>query len=207
MLDEALAVPLRRERRGGLERASRRRRSPRSRRTRRASRAPCYLGSVFDIPGATTREKLQHVNEVDDSIRRFLCFEPRGRSQASANLVFPSTDPEADAGFIILQADRAHAMSGSNTICVVTALLETGTIPMSEPETLVTLETAAGLVRARATCRDGRCERVTLDGVPSFVEALDVPLHVPGLRRSSRSTSPTAAATTCSSTRPSSICR
>ena len=71
-------------------------------------------------------------------------------------------------------------MSGSNTICVVTALLETGTIPMREPETLVTLETAAGLVRARATCRDGRCERVTLDGVPSFVEALDVPLHVPG---------------------------
>jgi proline racemase len=139
-----------------------------------------YLGSVFGIPGATAREKLQHVNEVDDRIRRFLCFEPRGRSQASANVVFPSTDPEADAGFIILQADRAHAMSGSNTICVVTALLETGTIPMREPETLVTLETAAGLVRARATCRDGRCERVTLDGVPSFVEALDVPLHVPG---------------------------
>jgi proline racemase len=140
----------------------------------------CYLGSVFEIPGATAREKLQHVNEVDDRIRRFLCFEPRGRSQASANVVFPSTHPEADAGFIILQADRAHAMSGSNTICVVTALLETGTIPMQEPETLVTLETAAGLVRARATCRDGRCERVTLDGVPSFVEALDVPLHVPG---------------------------
>jgi proline racemase len=140
----------------------------------------CYIGSVFEIPGETAREKLQHVNEVDDRIRRFLCFEPRGRSQSSANIVFPSTHPEADAGFIILQADRAHAMSGSNTICVVTALLETGTIPMQEPETLVTLETAAGLVRARATCRDGRCERVTLDGVPSFVEALDVPLHVPG---------------------------
>jgi proline racemase len=140
----------------------------------------CYIGSVFEIPGVTAREKLQHVNEVDDRIRRFLCFEPRGRSQASANIVFPSTHPEADAGFIILQADRAHAMSGSNTICVVTALLETGTIAMQEPETLVTLETAAGLVRARATCNGGRCERVTLDGVPSFVEALDVPLTVPG---------------------------
>jgi proline racemase len=140
----------------------------------------CYLGSVFDVPGATMREKLHHLNEVDDSLRRFLCFEPRGRPQASANLVFPSTHPEADAGFVILQADRAHAMSGSNTICVVTALLETGTVRMTEPETVVVLETAAGLVRVRATCRDGRCERVTLDGVPSFVEALDVPLHVPG---------------------------
>jgi len=104
-----------------------------------------YLGSVFDIPGATAREKLQHVNEVDDRIRRFLCFEPRGRSQASANIVFPSTDPEADAGFIILQADRAHAMSGSNTICVVTALLETGTIPMREPGVVEDVEIGLAL--------------------------------------------------------------
>ena len=87
----------------------------------------CYLGSVFDVPGASMRDKLRHINEVDDSIRKFLCFEPRGRPQTSANLVFPSLDPQADAGFIICQADRAHAMSGSNTICVVTALLETGT--------------------------------------------------------------------------------
>ena len=141
----------------------------------------CYLGSVFDVPGTTMRDKLRHVNEVDDTIRRFLCHEPRGRPQASANLVFPSSVPEADAGFIVLQADRAHAMSGSNTICVVTALLETGTVPMREPETVVVLETAAGLVRATATCRDGRCERVTFDGVASFVEALDVPLDVPGV--------------------------
>ncbi len=141
----------------------------------------CYLGSVFDVPGASMRDKLRHINEVDDSIRKFLCFEPRGRPQSSANLVFPSIHPEADAGFIICQADRAHAMSGSNTICVVTALLETGTIPMVEPQTSVVLETAAGLIRVTADCRDGRCERVTFDGVPSFVEALDVPLHVPGL--------------------------
>ncbi len=140
----------------------------------------CYLGSVFEVPGATALEKLHHLNEVDDTIRRILCFEPRGRPMASANLVFPSTDPEAHAGFVVLQADRAHAMSGSNTICVVTALLETGTVPMIEPETEVVLETAAGLVRTRATCRDGRCERVTLDGVPSFVEELDVPLDVRG---------------------------
>jgi proline racemase len=141
----------------------------------------CYLGSIFEIPGHTAREKLHHLNTVDDTIRRLLTLEPRGRPQASANLVFPSTDPQADAAFVVLQADRAHAMSGSNTICVVTALLETGTVPMTEPTTVVTLETAAGLVRAEATCRDGRCERVSFAGVPSFVEALDVPLDVPGV--------------------------
>ena len=141
----------------------------------------CYLGSVFDVPGLTAREKLRYLNEVDDTVRRELALEPRGRPQASANLVFPSTDPQAHAGFLIMQADRAHAMSGSNTICVVTALLETGAVPMHEPETEVVLETAAGLVRTVATCRDGKCERVTLDGVPSFVEALDVQLDVPGV--------------------------
>src|SRR3954451_6672243 len=140
----------------------------------------CYLGSVFPIPGDTMREKLRYINEEDDSIRRYLTTEPRGRPQASANIVYPSVDPEADAGFVILQADRAHAMSGSNTICVVTALLETGSVAMREPFTDVVLETAAGLVRARATCRDGRCERVTLDGVPSFVDTLDRPLVVDG---------------------------
>jgi proline racemase len=141
----------------------------------------CYLGSVFPIPGATMREKLRYINETDDSIRRYLTNEPRGRPQASANVVYPSTDPEAHAGFVILQADRAHAMSGSNTICVVTALLETGSVAVVEPYTDVVLETAAGLVRARAHCRDGRCERVTFEGVPSFVESLDLPLDVPGV--------------------------
>ena len=140
----------------------------------------CYLGSVFPVPGNTMREKLRYINEEDDSIRRYLTQEPRGRPQASANLVYPSTVPEAHAGFLILQADRAHAMSGSNTICVVTALLETGSVAMTEPTTDVVLETAAGLVRARATCRDGKCERVTFDGIPSFVESLDVPLQVDG---------------------------
>ena len=129
LLDEALDGRSRR-----ADAASPRRRSPPSRSTPRASRARATSARVFDIPGATAREKLHHLNEVDDSLRRILCFEPRGRPQASANLVFPSTDPGADAGFIILQADRAHAMSGSNTICVVTALLETGTVPMTGPD-------------------------------------------------------------------------
>lgn len=140
----------------------------------------CYLGSVFPIPGQTMRDKLRFINDQDDSIRKYLTQEPRGRPQASANVVYPSTVPGADAGFIILQADRAHAMSGSNTICVVTALLETGSVAMTEPVTQVVLETAAGIITAQATCLDGHCERVTFDGVASFVEALDVPLVVQG---------------------------
>lgn len=138
-------------------------------------------GGLIDIPGTTMLEKLDHLNAVDDSLRRFCVFEPRGSAQMSTNLLLPPTLPGADAGLIILQGDKAHAMSGSNCICVVTVLLETGMVAMREPETVVRLDTPAGLVEARARCRDGKCERVTLDMVPSFVERLAVAVDVPGL--------------------------
>jgi len=138
-------------------------------------------GGVLDIPGHSMLEKMTYLNETDDSLRRFCVFEPRGCAQMSTNLLLPPSRADADAAFIILQGDKAHSMSGSNCICVVTVLLETGALPMREPETVVRLETPAGLVVATATCRAGKCERVALDMVPSFVEALDVEVAVPGL--------------------------
>ena len=129
---------------------------------------------VVGIPGATMLDKMNHINEVDDSLRRLVVLEPRGCLQMSVNLLLPPTRPEAHAGFIVLQSDKAHPMSGSNSICVVTALLELGMVEMKEPETTVVLDTPAGLVTARATCKDGRCIGVSLDMVPAFVEHLDV---------------------------------
>ncbi|MFK4448812.1 proline racemase [Caballeronia udeis] len=130
-------------------------------------------GGVIDIPGRTMLDKMNYINEVDDSLRRLVVLEPRGCLQMSVNLLLPPTRPEAHAGFIVLQADKAHPMSGSNAICVVTALLELGMVPMQEPETTVVLDTPAGLVTARAACKDGRCIGVSLDMVPAFVERLD----------------------------------
>ena len=139
-------------------------------------------GGVLDVPGRTMADKMAHL-EGDDTLCRFILAEPRGAAQMSANVLLPPTRPEADAGFIVLQTDGPHAMSGSNAMCVTTVLLETGLLPMTEPETVVVLDTPMGLVRARASCRDGRCERVTLDFPPSFVLHLGHPLEVPGLGR------------------------
>ena len=136
-------------------------------------------GGVLDVPGASMLDKMNYINQVDDSLRRLVTLEPRGCLQMSVNLLLPPTRPEADAGFIVLQADKAHPMSGSNCICVVTALLELGILPMVEPETTVVLDTPAGLVTARAACADGRCVSVSLDMVPAFVEQLDAELVTP----------------------------
>lgn len=139
------------------------------------------IGGVPKIPGETVAAQLAWLNSdpKGQELRRFLCLEPRGAPIGSVNLLLPPKHPDADAAFIILQPDQAHASSGSNSICVTTALLESGVVEMKEPETVVTLETAAGLIKAVATCRDGRCEKVKLTMVPSFVHELDVSVETP----------------------------
>lgn len=136
-------------------------------------------GGVLGIPGATMLDKMDYINTQDDSLRRLVTLEPRGCVQMSVNLLLPPTRLEADAGFIVLQSDKAHPMSGSNCICVVTALLELGMITMQEPQTKVVLDTPAGLVTAMATCEDGKCKSVSLNMVPAFVEKLDVEIDTP----------------------------
>ena len=134
-----------------------------------------------ELPGRTVLDKLVHMNEVDDSLRRYCTLEPRGMAQASVNLLLPPTTPEAAAGFIVMQPDQCHAMSGSNAICVTTALLETGRVPMREPETHLVLETAAGLVPVTASCADGRCLEVSLEMPWSFVVADRLVFSVDGI--------------------------
>lgn len=130
-------------------------------------------GGFLDLPGATMAAKLAHLNSVDDSLRRMLCSEPRSGPAGSFCLLTPPCDPSADAGLIVLQPDQAHAMSGSNAMCTVTAILETGMKPIEGPETEVVLDTAAGPVRAVAACEDGKVTRVALDMPPAFATLRD----------------------------------
>ena len=130
--------------------------------------------------GATVFEQMQSLR-ADDSLRRFLLREPRGSVATHANLIVPATRADCDAGYIIMEPTEYPAMSGSNTICVATVLLETGMVSMRDPETLLRLEAPAGVVEVRAQCRDGGVDSVELTNVPSFAAQLDVPLEVGGL--------------------------
>ncbi|HVV57840.1 MAG TPA: proline racemase family protein [Gaiellaceae bacterium] len=138
------------------------------------------VGGVLPPAGATVFEQMQSL-AADDSLRRLLLREPRGSVAVHANLVVPATRPDCDAGFIIMEPTEYPAMSGSNTICTATVLLETGMVEMREPETTLRLEAPAGVVEVRARCRDGRCESVELTNVPAFVDRLDAALEVEGL--------------------------
>ncbi len=138
------------------------------------------VGGVLPPPGKTVFEQMQALR-ADDSLRRLLLREPRGSVAVHANLVVPATRGDCDAGFIIMEPTEYPPMSGSNTICVATVLLETGMVELREPETTLRLEAPAGPVEIRAVCHDGRVESVELTNVPSFADQLDARLDVPGL--------------------------
>jgi len=134
-----------------------------------------------ELPEGTMLQKMRWLETHADHIRLQMLREPRGYPGLCCNAIVPSSNPEADAGFIIMEQTEYPPMSGSNTICVVTALLETGILPMVEPITELTLEAPAGLIGIRADCRDGKVTRVHFRNVPSFALHLDVPIEVPEL--------------------------
>ncbi|KAH7133970.1 proline racemase family [Dactylonectria macrodidyma] len=139
------------------------------------------VGGVRDVPGKTMYEKMRYFWEKEDHLRQLLLNEPRGCSAMCHNLVLPPCNPEADYGFIIMEHEEYPPMSGANTVATATCLLETGMVPMQEPETVVKLDTPAGLVTVYAECSNGKCKSVRFHNVPAFVFALDKEVSVEGL--------------------------
>ena len=137
---------------------------------------------ALHVPGRTMFEKKQYMEQHRDGFRRLMLREPRGNPAAMVNLVLPPADPSADAGVLIMeQSEYYPSMSGSNTMCVVTVLLECGVLPMVEPVTTLTLDTPAGLVGVSADCDGGRVTAVTIRNVPAFATHIDVSIEVPGV--------------------------
>ena len=138
-------------------------------------------GGVPQIPGDTVYEQMKWLERNDDQIRKLMLREPRGYPPVCCNLIVPSKNPEAKAGYIIMEQSEYPVMSGGNTISVATVLLETGMIPMHEPVTEFMLEAPAGLIGIRAECSGGKVTQVTFKNVPAFAAHLDAVIDVPGL--------------------------
>jgi proline racemase len=138
------------------------------------------VGGVLPPPGDTIWEQSRFIAR-DETLRNFVLNEPRGGVFRHVNLLVPPKDPRACTGWIIMEPADTPPMSGSNSICVATVLLETGLVPMQEPETKLVLEPPGGLVEVTATCRNGKAERISVRNVPSFADRLDAVIEVAGL--------------------------
>jgi len=139
------------------------------------------VGGVPDLPGRSMFEKMKYFERNLDGLRLRMLREPRGYPAANCNIVLPPTNPRSAAGYIILEQTEYPPMSGSNTICVATALIEMGMVEVREPVTEFLLEAPAGLIRISALVSRGHAELITFQNVPSFVMALDVEVVVPQL--------------------------
>ncbi|GHG88422.1 proline racemase family protein [Streptomyces lanatus] len=137
------------------------------------------IGTHLHVKGTTMAERLQYCEKHLDDLRRLLLQEPRGYPALCGVLVLPPADPAADFGMVVLEQGGFRPMSGSNLICVVTALVETGAVPVTEPVTALTVDTAVGPVGVRAEVSGGRATRVTFANVPAFAVALDHELDLP----------------------------
>lgn len=138
------------------------------------------VGGVAPPPGDTVWEQSRFI-ATDETLRNFVLNEPRGGVFRHVNLLVPPKNPKAQMGWIIMEPADTPPMSGSNSICVSTVLLDSGIIPMQEPETKMILEPPAGLIEVTATCRNGKAERISVKNVASFADKLDAKLEVEGL--------------------------
>jgi proline racemase len=138
------------------------------------------VGGVAPPPGETLWAQSRFIAS-DRTLRNFVLNEPRGGVFRHVNLLVPPKHPKAQMGFIIMEPEDTPPMSGSNSICVATVLLDSGILPMTEPETRLTLEAPGGLVEVVAQCRNGKAERITVTNVPSFAARCDAKLEVEGV--------------------------
>jgi len=137
------------------------------------------IEGVEPPPGKTLWDQSRWIAK-DQVLRNFVLNEPRGGVFRHVNLLVPPKNPKASAAFIIMEPEDTPPMSGSNSICVATVLLDHGLITMEEPVTNFFLEAPGGLVKVKALCKNGKAERILVQNLPSFVYKLDTSLELEG---------------------------
>ena len=138
------------------------------------------VGGVPVPPGDNLWDQSRWI-DTDTTLRRFVLNEPRGGVFKHINLLVPARHPDASFGFIIMEPEHTPPMSGSNSICVATVLLDTGLIEMQEPVTEFILEAPGGLIRVKAWCKAGKAQSIEINNLPSFADQLDAIVEVPGV--------------------------
>ncbi len=140
-------------------------------------------GGFPELEGDTILERRRDAMQNWDPLRKALMWEPRGHADMYGCLVTPPVSPEADFGILFMHNEGFSTMCGHGVIAMATVAVETGMLPATEPETLVRMDTPAGLVSAWASLSEGRVGSVRFHNVPAFVVDLDLDVEVPGIGR------------------------
>jgi proline racemase len=139
------------------------------------------VGGFPPPQGDTILARRRDVKVRCDHLRTALMWEPRGHREMYGCILTPAVTMGADFGVLFTHNEGYSTMCGHGIIAVTKVALETGLVPTKEPESVVRIDTPAGLVTARGRIANGRVRSVAFRNVPSFVLGLDQTVEVPGL--------------------------
>lgn len=139
------------------------------------------VGGVPKIPGKTMAEKKMYLEKHMDNIRTAVMLEPRGHNDMFGSIITAPVNEEADFGIIFMDGGGYLNMCGHGSIGAVTVAIETGMVEAIEPITEVTMDTPAGLIKAKAKVERGKVKEVSIVNVPSFHYMKDVKINVPNV--------------------------
>jgi proline racemase len=128
-------------------------------------------GGVGAIPGATILEKRRWAQQELDHVRALLVNEPRGHADMYGCFVTDAVSEGGDLGVLFFHNAGFSTACGHGTIALATYALETGLLPIREPETELRIDVPSGTLPVTAAVRGGRVEGVRFRNVPSFVHA------------------------------------
>ena len=129
----------------------------------------------IQLEGETIFEQSKYLFE-NKKLRNFVLNEPRGGVFKHCNLIVKPKNKDASAGFIIMEPEDNPPMSGSNSICVATVLLEKNLIKSNEPFTNFILEAPGGVISIKAEVKNKITKSVEIENLSSFVDLLDAKL-------------------------------
>ena len=118
--------------------------------------ARIVIDGMPELRGSTMQEKEQDMREHYDNLRTAIIQEPRGHQNMFGIVLTKPCRPEADFGVLFLNGVGYEGMCGHGTICLATAAVNEGWIPLTEPETAMKIDTVTGLVPVRIRVTDAR---------------------------------------------------
>jgi trans-L-3-hydroxyproline dehydratase len=131
------------------------------------------------IEGKTILKRRRFARENFDHLRTALMWEPRGHSDMYGCIVTPPVSPDADFGVLFFHNEGYSTMCGHGIIAVTKVSIETGLVSITRPETIIKIDTPAGMVTSVARIANNRVESIYFNNVPSFVLQLDAEIDVP----------------------------
>ncbi|MDP5275527.1 proline racemase family protein [Chengkuizengella axinellae] len=130
------------------------------------------------LKGKTMLEKQGYFNENYGYVKKILLSEPRGHLGMKGCIITPPDDAASDCGILFLQHEEVSSLCSHSIVAVVTYLLETGVVRLSDEKQQVIIDTLAGKVITNPVYERSQVKSVSFDYLPAYVYKENITLNI-----------------------------